>query len=490
MFLTRSIRALIARYSNLSYLYGIIPKKQESTNTAKNRVRSRDASPEQQSNKRQKRGMTCKDRRDYALEKRRGRQDPVRGDNTSGSAISSETRKPKRRVALLMGFCGTGYQGMQINPNAKTIEGDLFKALCEAGAVSADNADDQHKVQLQRAARTDKGVHAAGQAVSLKMIIEDPDIVAKVNQHLPEQIRAWGYVRVIRSFNAKTMCDSRIYEYLLPTYTLMNSSEDQWDLAQQTALADGKVPETTKEEMEEKRKYRVPKEKLQYVRDAFAKYTGTHDFRNFTINKGCTESNSKRYIHWFTVSDPMIIDNTEWLSLKVKGQSFMLHQIRKMVGLVILMARAKDVPLSLMNELVRKGGPRVNVPKAPGLGLLLEAPQFDSFNKRIKGQKAGGATEPVTFEPYQEEMDAFKRKFIYDSITQTEMEQYVFESWAKYTVVFSREYQYINADGKIPDSAIVVPGSERKHGGATKKNEKEETAAFSSDDDEEDTNDL
>lgn len=32
------------------------------------------------------------------------------------------------------------------NENAKTIEGDLFKAMVQAGAVSKDNADDIKKV--------------------------------------------------------------------------------------------------------------------------------------------------------------------------------------------------------------------------------------------------------------------------------------------------------------------------------------------------------
>jgi tRNA pseudouridine38-40 synthase len=45
---------------------------------------------------------------------------------------------------------------------AQTIEGDLFTALVKAGAVSADNSDDHRKVDVQRAARTDAGVHAAG----------------------------------------------------------------------------------------------------------------------------------------------------------------------------------------------------------------------------------------------------------------------------------------------------------------------------------------
>lgn len=69
-----------------------------------------------------------------------------------------------------MGFSGTGYSGMMTNPNAdKTIEDDLFQALCRAGAVSQDNSDDIKKISFMRAARTDKGVSAAGQVCSLKI---------------------------------------------------------------------------------------------------------------------------------------------------------------------------------------------------------------------------------------------------------------------------------------------------------------------------------
>ena len=33
-------------------------------------------------------------------------------------------RKPKRKVAVMLGYCGTGYNGMQVqnDPNVKTIE--------------------------------------------------------------------------------------------------------------------------------------------------------------------------------------------------------------------------------------------------------------------------------------------------------------------------------------------------------------------------------
>lgn len=70
---------------------------------------------------------------------------------------------------------------------------DLYEAFYKAGAISLENSLDLKKSGFQRTARTDKGVHAAGNVVSLKMIIEDPDLKDKINQHLPDQIRIWGY---------------------------------------------------------------------------------------------------------------------------------------------------------------------------------------------------------------------------------------------------------------------------------------------------------
>ena len=60
----------------------------------------------------------------------------------------------------------------------------------------------------------------------------------------------------------------------------------------------------------------------------------------------------------------------EWLSLKVHGQSFMMHQIRKMVGMVALLVRCGS-DLSTLNDSF--GQDKYSIPKVPGLGLLLEA---------------------------------------------------------------------------------------------------------------------
>ena len=87
-------------------------------------------------------------------------------------------------------------------PNVRTIEGVLFQAFVKSGAVSEDNADDPVKVSLARAARTDAGVHAAGNVVNMKLITSPPgveDLIAAVNNALPPEIRVWNIVRIFPS---------------------------------------------------------------------------------------------------------------------------------------------------------------------------------------------------------------------------------------------------------------------------------------------------
>ena len=55
--------------------------------------------------------------------------------------------------------------------------------------------------------------------------------------------------------------------------------------------------------------------------------------------------------------------------MQVKGQSFMIHQIRKMVGLVIAIARGFAPETTLVEAFQRE---KVDIPRAPALGLLLE----------------------------------------------------------------------------------------------------------------------
>lgn len=98
-----------------------------------------------------------------------------------------------------------------------TIEDEIVDALVKVNAIPQGHADEMFKMSFQRAARTDKGVSAAANLLSLKMELAD-DTLSRVNEILPKQIKIFGYNKVTQGFDCKQNCDARTYIYILPTY--------------------------------------------------------------------------------------------------------------------------------------------------------------------------------------------------------------------------------------------------------------------------------
>ena len=164
-----------------------------------------------------------------------------------------------------------------------------------------------------------------------------------------------------------------------------------------------------------KKAYRIHPDRLARIKALLKHFVGTHSYHNYTIQKSHGDPSAKRIIKSFTVNEtPILINNTEWLSLKVHGQSFMMHQIRKMVSMVALLIRCGCPERRLQDSFEAE---RMTIPKAPGSGLLLERPVFDSYNARLSGQQD---RQPVSFEPYSQVMETFKQQEIYDRIFREE----------------------------------------------------------------------
>ena len=80
------------------------------------------------------------------------------------------TERIKRKKALvLLGYSGVNYSGMQRNPEVKTVEEELLKAMLKNDWINEEGFKSPQQAFFQRAARTDKGVSAARQVVSLKL---------------------------------------------------------------------------------------------------------------------------------------------------------------------------------------------------------------------------------------------------------------------------------------------------------------------------------
>jgi tRNA pseudouridine38-40 synthase len=85
-----------------------------------------------------------------------------------------------------------------------------------------------------------------------------------------------------------------------------------------------------------------------------------------------------------------------------------------MVGMVALMVRCGCDPKRITESY---GPEKISIPKAPSLGLLLERPVFDSYNKRAKGDLG---KEPIDFDKFRKEMDEFKQREIYERMYRDE----------------------------------------------------------------------
>ncbi|KAK8104644.1 tRNA pseudouridine synthase A [Apiospora kogelbergensis] len=470
--------------------------------------------------------------------------------------IAAEERRPKRKVAVMIGYAGTGYHGMQINHREKTIEGDLFAAFVAAKAISKVNADDPRKSQLIRCARTDK----------------DEDIVQKINEALPPQIRVWGIQRTNNAFNCYQTCDSRWYEYLMPSYCLLpphhesflgkkvleavkekgleeehatklGDMKDFWhevekndiqpileslepdvrekvmrrfaevatetstdaapstttatevpnveamDVDASAAVPEEKPTEEVKQPKEvspvdaavkkikaayvaAKRRYRVTPGHIGQLQEALNQYLGTRNYHNYTVQKSFNDPSAKRHIKSFVVNpNPIQINDTEWLSLKVHGQSFMMHQIRKMVGMAVLVTRCAT-DLSRMEESYQPR--RISIPKAPGLGLLLERPVFENYNLRA----VENFDRPkIDFANYEKELQAFKDSHIYQRIFDLEEKENSFHAFFHQIDNFKTDYfLWVTAGGMeaahqrvgqaedVPDALKEELGEEVKEG--------------------------
>jgi tRNA pseudouridine38-40 synthase len=283
----------------------------------------------------------------------------------------------KRKWALNFGYLGSNYQGLQMNPDANTVEKHLERALYLAGSITESNFTDLHKIQWTRTARTDRGVHAVMQCCAMKLLVplEEREVfISNANSFLPPDIKIHSMSKVSKGFNSKLQCTKRRYHYLLPTYVLQDNSAIVSAL-NNALVAQGQVIDAglaggyadlgsdkflgrdalcgAKDVL---KRFRLEPSRLDIFRQALNRYVGTRKYHNFTSNKQPGDPSSSRYVLSFSCGDPFIDPHTdtEWVSLSVLGQSFLLNQIRKMIALACEVASGHATLDTMTNAMADK----------------------------------------------------------------------------------------------------------------------------------------
>lgn len=101
----------------------------------------------------------------------------------------------------------------------------------------------------------------------------------------------------------------------------------------------------------------------------------------------------------------------------------MLHQIRKMIGLTIALIKGHA-----SEDIFQKAftAEEVNIPKAPGLGLVLDFVHYDKYNRRY-GED--GIHETLEWKELDDQIETFKEKYIYPTIVETEIKESSMSNW-------------------------------------------------------------
>ncbi|RLF61090.1 MAG: tRNA pseudouridine(38-40) synthase TruA [Thermoplasmata archaeon] len=193
-----------------------------------------------------------------------------------------------RRYALKVFYNGKNFYGSQIQPNVRTVEGELRKALgkfCEF-------------YDFKGAARTDRGVSALGNVFALTTEFKlQPRII---NAHLPEDIFVLGLREVNLDFNPMKEAKERIYKYFLV--------DDEYDLDK--------------------------------IKKASKIIEGKHSFHNFTISN----ENPIRTINYIEVEKKNGI-----IILTFSGKSFLWQMVRRLTTALKLVGKGELTIKDLKN---------------------------------------------------------------------------------------------------------------------------------------------
>ncbi|KAK0131083.1 tRNA pseudouridine(38/39) synthase [Merluccius polli] len=298
------------------------------------------------------------------------------GDRESKPGVTTSGRKPKktqtagrpfdfsahprRHVALRLAYLGWGYQGFAVQDNTdNTVEARLFEALLKTRLVQ-----DRQTSRYHRCGRTDKGVSAFSQVITLDLRSSQysaglgvtlPDqtpggtttktsahagselpYVKMLNRVLPQDIQVLDWAPAADGFSARFDCQSRTYRYYFPRGAL----------------------------------------DVELMADAAKRYVGTHDFRNLCkmdVGNGVLQfqrtilAAAIRPVQQHATGNPH--DPCDLFIFEIKGLAFLYHQVRCMMALLLLIGQKLEGP-EIINQLLDVG----SNPRKPQYSMAVDYP--------------------------------------------------------------------------------------------------------------------
>jgi tRNA pseudouridine38-40 synthase len=254
---------------------------------------------------------------------------------------------------LSLAYDGTDFAGSQIQPNQRTVQGELEGALGEIAASPT---------RVIFAGRTDRGVHAVGQVAAVELPAWNAtalDLQRALNARLPVDIGATDAAVCAESFNPRFDAVWREYRYWISS-AVGSPFFSRYAWIRRTEIdADA-------------------------VRAGAAQLMGTHDFATFagggegvpwspraTKPQGTTRTILRCDCRAIQLRiGPGSDDSAQVLEVRVAADGFLPHMVRNIVGALFDIGRARRPP-EWIDELLAERDRRFGPVMAPPQGLSL-----------------------------------------------------------------------------------------------------------------------
>jgi tRNA pseudouridine38-40 synthase len=237
------------------------------------------------------------------------------------------------RFKLTIEYAGTRYSGWQIQQNAKTIQGELDRAVREVTG--------RNDFELYGSGRTDAGVHALAQIAHLDVSTAlPPDTLRRrINDELPNDINVLAANVVPHRFHARHDAVARRYVYQVSRRRTAFAKAYVWWVKEPLDVAG--------------------------MRAATRRFVGMKNFASFA------ESDHTDRSTLVLVEHLDIIEDGDLLVVAIEGSHFLWKMVRRIVGVLVEIGRGGLDAAAVERFLADESSAPARL-TAPASGLFLE----------------------------------------------------------------------------------------------------------------------
>jgi len=237
------------------------------------------------------------------------------------------------RLKLTIEYAGTRYSGWQIQKNARTVQGEIERAILEASSV-----DD---FELYGSGRTDAGVHALAQVAHLDIQSTLPadTLRRRINDALPTDIVILRADRVPHRFHARRDALARSYLYQVSRRRTAFAKPFVWWVKEDVSV--------------------------EAMRAAARSFVGFHDFRAFSDDDPA-EKSTEVLVDAFDIHE-----DEDLIVFHIEGSHFIWKMVRRIVGALVEVGRGRVAPEKVAALFDARSSDIAKL-TAPASGLFLE----------------------------------------------------------------------------------------------------------------------